>query len=136
MEVEKSNIEMKDQIETLTTDRDKAVTEHKTLKEKYEGNLDANIMDISEKLFKADPSAFRQTMQDLNFRGEDPAWRQADITDSMKPEEQDPAKLRAEIERLKQQNRDFAADFEKTKHMLQLQHDLETDNLRLHKEEG
>ncbi len=44
------------------------------LKEKYEGSGNQDIEDIGEKLYKLDPSAFRKTMKDLNFTGEDPEW--------------------------------------------------------------
>ena len=75
-------------------------------------------------------------MKDLNFTGDEPEWAKWEVIDSSKPQSQDVEVLQKEIDRLKSVNRDISAEFEKTRQVLQLQHDLETDNLRLHKEDG
>jgi len=112
--------------------------EFKTIKDKYEGAGTQDLAEISERLYKLDPSEFRKTMQALNYTGDEPNWVKGDMKDDVKgaQAENNPESLKNEIHRLKLEKRDIAAEFDKMKHMLQLQHDLESDNLRLYKEEG
>jgi hypothetical protein len=60
---------------------------------------------------------FRQVMKDLKYDGEEPIWAKFDFMERMrlgpdnKPlDENDPGALKREIERLKMERRDLAAE--------------------------
>ena len=78
---------------------------------------------------KADPVEFRKTMGDMKFDGDEPLWSRLDFAESAgvgrKIDENNPQSLLAEIERLRMDKRDLAAELEKTQTMLTLQYDIE-----------
>ena len=134
MSLEGEKDKTKQSLEEVSEEKAKIETELKDMKNKYQASGIEEIDEITEKLFRLDPSAFRQTMKDLQFTGDEPTWAKTDFM-TKKGEMDVPAMIR-EIERLRRVNRDISAEFDKAKNMVQLQHDLETDNLRLHKEQA
>jgi hypothetical protein len=47
------------------------------MKNRYEGSAATGnevLDDIQKKLFEIDPNAFRKTMQDLHYQGDEPRW--------------------------------------------------------------
>lgn len=51
------------------------------MKEKLQSSGQNDFDDIADKLYKLDPSAFRQTMKDLNFDGTEPEWAKREVVD-------------------------------------------------------
>ncbi len=65
-----------------------------------------------------DPNEFRKTMHDVKFDGNEPMWSKIDFAETAGMarvvDEKDPASLLSEIDRLKRDKRDLAAELEKT----------------------
>ena len=99
---------------TLSNDRLKYENMYKEMKSKYEIDSDAQLKDISDKLFQYDKNAFRETMQALKYDGNDPEWHKNDTRSQAIMNSDNPVILHQEIERLRQVNRDVSAEFEKT----------------------
>ncbi len=79
------------------------------------------LSDIQKRIHDIDPSLFRQAMKDLHYDGTEPLWAKFDFMEKMKMgpnnqplDETDPFQLKREIERLKMERRDLAAELEKT----------------------
>jgi cell shape-determining protein MreC len=102
------------------------------------GGLD--MKDMMSNLLNIDPNEFRKTMNDLDYHGNEPMWSRIDFAETAGigrvVDEKDPGSLLAEIERLKRDKRDLAAELEKTQQMLKLQYDLEKENKKMFEEEN
>jgi hypothetical protein len=79
-----------------------------------------NIVDIQKKIHSLDPTLFRQVMKDLKYDGDEPVWAKFEFMERMRIgpnnqpfDENDPVQLLKEIERLKVEKRDLAAELEK-----------------------
>lgn len=73
-------------------------------------------------------------MKDLKYDGEDPVWAKFDFMERMKLgpnnqalDENDPTSLKREIERLKVERRDLAAELEKVQNLLKMQVNIDKE---------
>lgn len=87
---------MEKELEILKSKHGLVEKEYATLKEKYEGGGLSDLNEISEKLYKLDPSAFRNTMRELNYTGEEPHWVKGEMKDDIREATMgdDPGKLK------------------------------------------
>lgn len=88
-----------------------------------------SMADIQRKLHDLDPSKFREVMKDLKYDGEEPVWAQMDFMERLNlgqkggavgDDVNDPAVLKKEVERLKVERRDLAAELEKVQNLLKM----------------
>ena len=95
-----------------------------------------SLADIQKKIHDLDPSMFRQVMKDLKYDGDEPVWAKYDFmerfkigggADSNGMEENDPKHLKKEIERLKVERRDLAAELEKVQNLLKMQVNIDKE---------
>lgn len=106
------------------------------LRIKYEGDGEMTVENVQRQLMKLDPSAFRKTMEDLNYQGTEQAWDRGIGDDSGDELDlKNPKSLLKEIERLRHSKRDIAAELEKLQQLLKLQSDLEGDKVGIVEEE-
>jgi chromosome segregation ATPase len=104
---DKAMTELQEELKTTQEKRDAFKRELEEMREKYEGDGKMNIDTVQKQLFKLDPSAYRQTMQDLNYTGSDPLWTRinfidmADTGETREVDPNDPESLIKEIDRLK-----------------------------------
>ena len=107
---------------------------------RFEAEGGANIADVQNALFNMDPNAFRQTMKDMHM-DEEPAWSKMDFLERYRVggvqqlDPSNPQQLLAEIERLKHEKRDLAAELQKVQNLLTLQTDIERDRTKASEEE-
>lgn len=130
------------QVENMAEMEAKVEIEHRRFKEieekydelriKYEGDGEMTVENVQRQLMKLDPSAFRKTMEDLNYQGTEQAW---DKTLGDELDVKNPKSLLKEIERLRLSKRDIAAELEKLQQLLKLQSDLEGDKVGIVEEE-
>ena len=78
-------------------------------------------------------------MKDLKYDGEDPLWAKFDFMESMKLgpnskpiDENDPNQLKKEIERLKVERRDLAAELEKIQNLLKMQVGIDKETAHIY----
>ncbi len=87
-----------------------------------------SMADIQRKLHDLDPSKFREVMKDLKYNGEEPVWAQMDFMERLNlggkgaigDDVNDPVLLKKEVERLKVERRDLAAELEKVQNLLKM----------------
>lgn len=105
---------------------------------RYEGTGEMTIDSVQKQLMKLDPSAFRKTMEDLNYQGIEPTWATLRFSDEDEKEIDidDPKSLLREIDRLKNSKKEIAAELERCQQMLKLQSNLEEERLSLIREES
>ena len=101
-----------------------------------------SLADIQKKIHDIDPSMFRQVMKDLKYDGEDPVWAKFDFMERMKLgpnnqpiDENDPTQLKKEIERLKVERRDLAAELEKVQNLLKMQVNIDKETAYIYQQE-
>lgn len=106
--------EMEAEVDRITRDAKESKEMYEELKIRYEGNGEMTIETVTKQLQRIDPSAFRKTMDDLNYQGIDAAWdRTGGDESSEEIDINDPKSLHREIERLRHSKRDIAAELEK-----------------------
>eukprot|EP00347_Sterkiella_histriomuscorum_P001912 403370193 len=86
-----------------------------------------SLAEIQRRIHDLDPSMFRQVMKDLHYDGEEPIWAKFEFLEKMKLgpnnqplDETDPFALRKEIERLKMERRDLAAELDRVQAQLKI----------------
>lgn len=101
-----------------------------------------SLSDIQKKIHDLDPSLFRQVMKDLKYDGEEPVWAKFDFMERLRLgpnnqpiDENDPASLRREIERLKVERKDLAAELEKVQNLLKMQVSLDKETAHVYQQE-
>lgn len=111
---------------------------YEEIKIRYEGTGEMTIDSVQKQLMKLDPSAFRKTMEDLNYQGTEPMWAtlRFDDEDEKGIDVDDPKSLLREIDRLKNSKKEIAAELERCQQMLKLQSNLEEERLSLIREEA
>lgn len=112
---------------------------YQEIKIRYEGTGEMTIDTVQKQLQKIDPSAFRRTMEDLNYQGTEPIWNMINLDledDAQEIDIDDPKSLLREIERLKNSKKEIAAELEKCQQVVKLQANLEEEKLSLIKEEA
>jgi len=125
--------------ERQTALKKEADEKYEEIKIKHEGSGEMTVDTVQKQLMKIDPSAFRQTMQDLNYQGTEPMWNMAEYNNNDEDIEiniDDPKSLLKEIERLKNSKREIAAELEKCQQLLKLQSNLEEEKLSLIRSEA
>ena len=97
------------------------------------------LAEIQRRIHDIDPSMFRQVMKDLHYDGEEPVWAKFDFMEKLKLgpnnqplDETDPFQLMREIERLKLERRDLAAELEKVQNQLKLQVSIDKQNAQIY----
>jgi hypothetical protein len=134
---EEKMAEMDVAVELERRDAKESKEMYEELKIRYEGNGEMTIETVTRQLHKIDPSAFRQTMNDLNYQGHDSVWdRTGEGYSSEEIDINDPKSLHKEIERLRHSKRDIAAELEKCQQMIKLQSNLEEEKISYIKEEA
>jgi len=78
----------------------------------------------------------------LKYDGDEPIWAHFDFRQRLKLgpyeeelNENDPVQLQREIERLKMEKRDLAAELQKTQNKLKMQVDIDKQNANMHQNE-
>jgi len=106
--------------------------------------MDPNQLTLSEiqrRIYNLDPSLFRQVMHDLKYDGDEPVWAKFDFLERIRMagskdgepiDESNPFVLQKEIERLKLEKRDLAAELAKTQNLLKIQVDIDKQNTQLY----
>ena len=105
------------------------------MKEKFTStNTQMEEFNVYKTLFQMDAGKYTQTMKDFSTSSNNqayPIWSNLDFLQRADNNNNggDPLKqLKAEIMRLRYENKDFAAELEKAQNLLQLQRDIERDN--------
>ncbi len=114
-----------DEVKLVTAERDKLRTMNESFKVRMtDGGAMPQMWEMMDNLMGLDPNEFRKTMHDLEFDGQEPLWSKIDFAEGTGigwvVDEKDPASLLSEIERLKCDKRELAAELEKTQNMLKL----------------
>lgn len=93
--------------------------ENDRVRTNFESKDGMNIMDVQRTLYNLDPSSFRETMKQLKFDGDEPLWAKIDFLEkynlggARRYDPNDPKSLMEEIERLKVEKKEIAAELEK-----------------------
>ena len=101
-----------------------------------------SLGDIQKKIHDLDPSLFRQVMKDLKYDGDEPIWAKFDFMERLRLgpnnqplDENDPQQLKREIERLKVERRDLAAELEKIQNLLKMQVGIDKETAYIYQQE-
>ena len=115
---------VQDELKMVTVERDNLKSMNSSFKNRLMEGGNMDMKDMMNNLLNIDPNEFRKTMNDLDYHGAEPMWSKIDFAETAGMarvvDEKDPGSLLAEIERLKRDKRDLAAELEKTQQMLKL----------------
>ena len=117
-------------VEKLRGEKEYLENEAKRMKEKFQAENKADEFSVYQTLFKLDPAKYAETMKDFSGQPDAyPVWANMDFLErGAEIGPSDTKQLKAEIMRLRLENKDFAAELEKAQNLLQLQRDIELDN--------
>ena len=108
--------------------------ENERVRTNFDSKDGMNIMDVQRTLYNLDPSAFRETMKQLHFDGDEPLWAKIDFLEkynlggSRTIDPNDPKSLMQEIEKLKVEKKEIAAELEKQQNLVKILNDMEKDS--------
>ena len=77
-------------------------------------------------------------MKDLQYNGDEPDWAKLDFMERLKiggsqqVDENDPASMKREIEKLKLRRRDLAAELQKVQNLLKMQVDIDKEQAKIY----
>lgn len=96
--------------------------------------------DVYRDLFKMDKQMGQDTVADIAVRPDNqPIWKDYDFLERSNAEPgsnaNDMKSVKAEIVRMKHENKDFAAELDKAQSLLKLQTDIERENRQYHQQE-
>ena len=80
-------------------------------------------------------------MKDLQYNGDEPDWAKLDFMERLKiggsqqVDENDPASMKREIEKLKLRRRDLAAELQKVQNLLKMQVDIDKEQAKIYQQE-
>ena len=80
-------------------------------------------------------------MKDLQYNGDEPDWAKLDFMERLKiggsqqVDENDPASMKREIEKLKLRRRDLAAELQKVQNLLKMQVDIDNEQAKIYQQE-
>ena len=80
-------------------------------------------------------------MKDLQYNGDEPDWAKLDFMERLKiggsqqVDENDPASMKREIEKLKLRRRDLAAELQKVQNLLKMQVDIDKEWAKIYQQE-
>lgn len=129
------------QVEKLRGEKEYLEKENKKLKDKFKANTNMDEYNVYKTLFQFDPSKYAETMKDFEGRPEKyPIWSEMDFLErdphfDSKTNE-DVKALKLEINKLRHENKDLAAELEKAQRLFKLQEDIERDNTRYYEQEA
>ena len=101
--------------------------EFEKLKRDHPDSLKINDFSVYESLFKMDPDRYAQAINDLNNDGDQMMWSRMDFLEraDVPIDPDDLPSLRAEVMRIRHENKDVAGDIEKQQNLLKLQKDID-----------
>jgi len=109
--------------------------ENEKLKAGISDNPKFHEMDAYKSLFKMDPAMYGKTIHDLSDPSE--LGRIAYLERGAQGFDPNDVKaLKAEINRLRHEGKDFASELERVQHLLKLQRDIESDNISFYDQES
>ncbi|CDW86689.1 protein fantom [Stylonychia lemnae] len=86
-----------------------------------------SLAEIQRRIHELDPSMFRQVMKDLHYDGDEPVWAKFDFLERLRIgpnnqpiDENDPHQLTKEIQRLKTEKSELAAELERVQKLLKM----------------
>lgn len=128
---------MKAELQKLLGERDYLSGEHGKVSAEFQAtaaNRQLNQGDAMKGLMDADQAKYSQTMTDLamGYEGAEPVWARLPFLErhTIGTASEDPkVQLQGEIEALRQEKAEFAAELEKATRLLSLQKDIERENL-------
>lgn len=107
-----------DDLKIITAERDNLKSMNASFKNRLMDVPGLNMQDMMNNLLNIDPNEFRKTMYDLEFDGQDPLWAKMDFVEQTGMVwNVDQTNLKAlinEVDWLKMDKRDLAAELEKT----------------------